>query len=76
VSRLVPANHIVARCSLCRPCVCLAQTALALAVAEEAVAFEHRDLHWGNIMLSPPHDTHITARLKGCTIRVRTEGAR
>jgi serine/threonine-protein kinase haspin len=52
------------------------QTALALAVAEEALAFEHRDLHWGNIMLSAPQGTHVAARLKGCTIRVRAEGAR
>jgi len=58
------------------PVVLLPQTALALAVAEEALAFEHRDLHWGNIMLSPPHTTHITARLKGCGIKVRAEGVR
>jgi serine/threonine-protein kinase haspin len=57
-------------------CMSLSQTALALAVAEEALAFEHRDLHWGNIMLSPPHDTHVTARLNGCNIRVRAKGAR
>jgi hypothetical protein len=27
------------------------QVALALAVAEDSLAFEHRNLHWGSIML-------------------------
>jgi serine/threonine-protein kinase haspin len=26
---------------------------MALAAAEEACEFEHRDLHWGNLMLRP-----------------------
>jgi serine/threonine-protein kinase haspin len=51
------------------------QVAMALAVAEEAVAFEHRDLHWGNIMLSPATSTHISCRLTNCSIKMRTEGA-
>ena len=37
-----------------------AQTAMALAVAEEACGFEHRDLHWGNLLLqrgAPPGAT-------------------
>ncbi|KXS11253.1 hypothetical protein M427DRAFT_138350 [Gonapodya prolifera JEL478] len=29
------------------------QLALALAAAEEKVQFEHRDLHWGNVMILP-----------------------
>ena len=32
----------------------LLQIAGALGAAEEAFAFEHRDLHWGNVLLSRP----------------------
>lgn len=28
------------------------QVALTLAVGEEAAGFEHRDLHWGNLLIS------------------------
>ncbi|KOC69702.1 Putative serine/threonine-protein kinase haspin like protein [Habropoda laboriosa] len=39
------------------------QTALALAVAEKAVEFEHRDLHWGNILISPTDESHVHYKL-------------
>ncbi|CAK9825332.1 Serine/threonine-protein kinase haspin homolog [Anthophora retusa] len=39
------------------------QTALALAVAEKAVEFEHRDLHWGNILISPTNESHVHYKL-------------
>lgn len=38
------------------------QVALALAIAEDSLAFEHRDLHWGNVMLTPASSTYITCR--------------
>ncbi|WIA16133.1 hypothetical protein OEZ85_012851 [Tetradesmus obliquus] len=54
------------------------QVALALAVAEDSLAFEHRDLHWGNVMLRPAAaaaNSHVTARLRGSTLRAATCGA-
>lgn len=41
------------------------QTVLALAVAEEAVEFEHRDLHWGNLLIRRvPKSQRTTCRLR------------
>ena len=46
--------------------MCMMQAVVALAVAEAACQFEHRDLHWGNVLLrrGAPATTH--ARLR-CT---------
>jgi serine/threonine-protein kinase haspin len=44
-------------------------------VAEDSLAFEHRDLHWGNVMLRPAAASHVTARLRGSTLRAATHGA-
>lgn len=51
------------------------QVALAIAVAEEELQFEHRDLHWGNILLSriPLHEK-ITFKLGGREIKIGSYG--
>lgn len=53
----------------------LLQTVLTLAVAEEAVEFEHRDMHWGNVMVAPAPSTTAQFTLRGCAIEVQTHGA-
>ena len=51
------------------------QTILTLAVGEEACGFEHRDLHWGNILLDRcPEEGEAHFRLRGVDVRVQTAG--
>lgn len=50
------------------------QVALALAVAEEAVEFEHRDLHWGNVLISNTKEKEINYILNGETHYTATKG--
>lgn len=52
----------------------LVQVTAALAVAEAAYEFEHRDLHWGNILLSRKDSPMIKYTLQGKQIFVRTYG--
>lgn len=40
------------------------QTALSLAVAEEACEFEHRDLHWGNLLVRRDSNKSTSCRLR------------
>ena len=42
------------------------QSVLALAVAEEAVQFEHRDLHWGNLLIKRVPDGQRIACMLRC----------
>ena len=53
----------------------LMQITIALAVAEEACAFEHRDLHWGNVLLRRcgVEETRV-ARLNEVNVEYPTNG--
>lgn len=48
--------------------------AISLAVAESQFEFEHRDLHWGNVLVTPTSDASLTFNLNGKSIEVRTHG--
>lgn len=52
------------------------QVALSLAVAESEFQFEHRDLHWGNVLVSPTAEKFITYYLNGKSIEVPTHGVK
>ena len=46
------------------------QIAFGLAVGEEAYQFEHRDLHWGNVLIAPTDQKFATFVLRGRGHRV------
>ncbi|KAH9610413.1 hypothetical protein KSS87_008047 [Heliosperma pusillum] len=52
----------------------LLQVTAALAVAEAAFEFEHRDLHWGNILLRRKETPTLQFTLEGKTSSIRTHG--
>nr|XP_060612824.1 serine/threonine-protein kinase haspin [Anolis sagrei ordinatus] len=52
----------------------LQQVAASLAVAEEALRFEHRDLHWGNVLVKSTARKEVSVRLKGETLAFPTCG--
>ena len=41
------------------------QVAHALAVAEEEMEFEHRDLHWGNVLVKETSEKFVNFKLGG-----------
>uniref|UniRef100_A0A166CW45 non-specific serine/threonine protein kinase n=1 Tax=Daucus carota subsp. sativus TaxID=79200 RepID=A0A166CW45_DAUCS len=52
----------------------LVQVTVALAVGEAAYEFEHRDLHWGNILLSRKDSATLQFNLEGKSLNIRTFG--
>uniref|UniRef100_A0AAR5PAR2 non-specific serine/threonine protein kinase n=2 Tax=Dendroctonus ponderosae TaxID=77166 RepID=A0AAR5PAR2_DENPD len=50
---------------------------LALAIAEEELEFEHRDFHWGNILLARvPEDEKVNFTYKGHEISLESHGVK
>lgn len=45
-------------------------------MAEEACQFEHRDLHWGNLLIQRGVEPAAAYRLRGVDIAAQTEGVR
>lgn len=54
----------------------LPQTALSLAVAERRFEFEHRDLHWGNILIAPTTEKFVEYRVDGKVVKLLTHGVK
>lgn len=52
------------------------QVALTLAVAETKLQFEHRDLHWGNVLISKTTKKFAEYRIDGKVIQVPTHGVK
>ncbi|CAG5104108.1 Similar to Haspin: Serine/threonine-protein kinase haspin homolog (Drosophila melanogaster) [Cotesia congregata] len=50
------------------------QAALALAVAEKSLDFEHRDMHWGNILISRTNEKQMSCKLDSEEISLQCNG--
>ena len=45
-------------------------------MAEKLLAFEHRDLHWGNVLIQTCTEKHILFGHASETFKVETQGVR
>ncbi|XP_045596010.2 uro-adherence factor A isoform X1 [Procambarus clarkii] len=52
------------------------QIAYSLAVAEQELEFEHRDLHWGNVLVAQTKETSINFKLNGECYTLQTNGVK
>uniref|UniRef100_A0A8C3HWF4 Serine/threonine-protein kinase haspin n=1 Tax=Chrysemys picta bellii TaxID=8478 RepID=A0A8C3HWF4_CHRPI len=52
----------------------LHQVTASLAVAEEGLHFEHRDLHWGNILVKKTNLKELSYTLNGAVYTISTKG--
>ena len=52
------------------------QVAHALAVAENALEFEHRDLHWGNVLVKATESKEVSFMVNGVLLNVPTRGVK
>jgi len=54
----------------------LSQVTLSLAIAERSLQFEHRDLHWGNVLVQKTSESTLTYMLDGTEMSIDTHGVK
>lgn len=52
------------------------QVCAALAVAEKTFEFEHRDLHWGNVLVTPTKSKEVTVTFASECFKIQTNGVK
>ncbi|XP_061400769.1 serine/threonine-protein kinase haspin homolog [Musca vetustissima] len=52
----------------------LKQIIFALAVGEDVYEFEHRDLHWGNVLIAKTDQKYFSYKIKGQSVNLASKG--